>query len=348
MTTPAHTRDPGTEEVSAALEAFLRDRLPPHAEPEVWGLRRSGTGASRENWPFDAAWTERGARSVHHLLMRRDPPAAVVDTQRTVEFALLRRLADSPVPSPRVHWLDDTGEHLLRPTMIVERYDGSAHRAALRAADPLALGDRGRRVLAERLCAVLATLHEVDVDAAGLRGELPDPGASPAEHELTRWERQLDEQELEPQPALRAAAAWLRDHLPAPPGRLVVVHGDYRPANVLVHDGEFARLLDWELAHLGDPLDDLGWYTAPLYAHEHFIPGVWETGDFLRRYASLTGIRAGQADLAFWQVLATFRLAIVALTGVRIFCEGATQRPAAPADGLIRKVLAAILAQEGR
>jgi aminoglycoside phosphotransferase (APT) family kinase protein len=348
MKTPAKTRDPGTEEVLAALEAFLRGQLPAHAEPEVWGLRRSGTGTSRENWPFDAAWIENGTRSVHQLLMRRDPPAGVVETQRAVEFALLRRLAGTPVPAPKVHWLDDSGEHLLRPTMIVERYEGSAHRAVLRSADPLALGEAGRRALAERMCEVLASLHTVDVDAAGLRSDLAGPGGNPAEQELTRWERELDKQELEPQPALRAAAAWLRDNMPAPPSRLVVVHGDYRPANVLVHRGELARLLDWELAHLGDPADDLGWYTAPLYAHEHFIPGVWEVGDFLRRYAELTGIRIDRSALAFWQIMATFRLAIIALTGVRIFCQGATHRPAAAADGLIRQVLTGILAEEGR
>jgi aminoglycoside phosphotransferase (APT) family kinase protein len=346
--TPAKAQDAEAEDMLAALQAFLRGRLPAHAEPEVWGLRRSGTGTSRENWPFDASWTENGTRSTHHLLMRRDPPAGVVETQRTMEFNLLRRLAGTPVPRPQVHWLDDSGEHLLRPTMIVERYEGSAHRAVLRSADPLALGKAGQRALAERLCEVLAALHTVDVDAVGLRSELAAPGDNPAEHELTRWERELDKQELEPQPALRAAAGWLRDNLPTPPSRLVVVHGDYRPANVLVHRGEFARLLDWELAHLGDPVDDLGWYTAPLYAHEHFITGVWEVEDFLRRYAELTGIRIDPSDLAFWQIMSTFRLAIMALTAVRIFCEEATNRPAAPADRLIRQVLTGILAEEGR
>ncbi|NMH98226.1 phosphotransferase family protein [Pseudonocardia sp. K10HN5] len=335
-------------EVSGALEAFLRRNLPPHAKPQVWGLRRSGTGSSRENWPFDAAWVTNGTRSVHQLLMRRDPPAGVVDTQRATEFGLLRRLVDTPVPSPVVHWLDDSGEHLLRPTMIVERYEGAAHRAVLRSADPLRLGADRQRALAERLCEVLATLHLVDVDATGIRGDLEDPGPDPADHELTRWERELDAQELEPQPALRAAAAWLRDHLPPRPARTVVVHGDFRPANVLVHSGELALLLDWELAHLGDPLDDLGWYTTPLYAREHFIPGSWEVEDFLRRYTERTGIEVDRDALVFWQVMSAFRLAVIALTGVRNYCTGATDRPAAPADGVIRQVLAGILATGGR
>lgn len=231
--------------------------------------------------------------------------------------------------------------------MIVGRRDGAADRAVLRDIDPLRLGASGRLALARRMGEVLAELHGLDVDVTGLRKELEDPGPYPAEHELDRWERELDAQQLEPQPALRLAAEWLHDHLPPAPPRIVLVHGDFRPANVLVHDGAFDVLLDWELAHLGDPLDDLGWYTAPLYAKEHFIPGAWEQGDFLRRHRELTGVEIDPAALKFWQVLSTFRLAVIALTGVRTFCEDAAERPAAPADAVIRHVLAAVLSAEG-
>ncbi|MWA03243.1 phosphotransferase [Actinomadura sp. LD22] len=339
------TAEPAVEEITAALESFLRDALGDAAAPVVTGLHRSGSGSSRENWPFDAEWNDRGERARHRLLMRRDPPAAVVDTGRDMEFRLLRRLAATAVPAPRVLWLDDTGERLMRPTMIVERHPGEAHRAVLRDADPLGLGDKGRLALAERLCEVLAELHRVDVDATGIGEELEDPGENPARHELTRWERELDAHELEPQPGLRLAAAWLRDNLPEPPARTVLVHGDFRPANVLVHDGALSVLLDWELAHLGDPVDDLGWYTAPVYRREHFQPG-WEPDDFLRRYTELTGIEVDPRALAFWQVLSMFRLAVIALTGIRAFCGG-SDRPAAPADALIRQVLAAVPAAEG-
>ena len=343
----APVTEPKAEEVAAALQDFLHRLLPDGAAPQVTGLRRSGTGSSRENWPFDAAWTVDGERLTHRLLMRRDPPAAVVDTGRDREFRLLQRLADTAVPAPEVHWLDDTGEFLLRPTMIVSRYEGAAHRAVLRSTDPLRLGEEGRLALAGRMCEVLAELHHVDIDTTGLRTEFDDPGANPAEFELIRWERELDAQELEPQPALRLAAAWLHDNLPSPPQRTVLVHGDFRPANVLVRDGALHVLLDWELAHLGDPLDDLGWYTAPLYRREHFISGRWEPADFLNRYTELTGIEVDPAALRFWQVLSTFRLAVIALTGVRNFCEGTSDRPAAPADAVIRQVLTAILEAEG-
>jgi aminoglycoside phosphotransferase (APT) family kinase protein len=335
--------DSSDAEVSTALQRFLAQQLPADAGPEIFGLRRSGTGSSRENWPFDAAWSADGVRTTHQPLMRRDPPVSVVDTARSTEFGLLRSLADTAIPAPLVHWLDDEGEHLFRPTMIVSRYEGSAHRAVLRDSDPMRLGRDRQLALAQDLCDLIGDVHGLDIDAIGLRGIFEAPIPTPAEHELTRWEGELDKDELEPHPALRLAAGWLRDHLPPAPARTVLVHGDYRPANVLIEDGRVAVLLDWELAHLGDPLDDLGWYTAPLYAREHFVPGSWEPADFVRRYTARTGTPVDPAGLHFWQVMSTFRLAIMALTGIRAFVVNGADRSAATADRVIKQVLDGLL-----
>ncbi|OHV63524.1 phosphotransferase [Pseudofrankia sp. BMG5.36] len=339
---------PELDAVVEALTAFLRANLPDGAEPEVTNLRRSGGGASRENWPFDAVWADNGERSVHRLLMRRDPPADVVETQRVAEFAVLKHLARTGMPSPRVHWLDDTGEQLLRPAMIVERCEGSAHRAVLRPNDPLRLGTEGQSAFAASLADALGQLHVIDANETGVQGVLPDPGPEPALQELEQWEGRLDAAQIEPEPGLRAVAAWLRDNPPPPPARMVVVHGDFRPANVLVHEGKLSVVLDWELVHLGDPLDDLGWYTTTLYTHEHFIPGRWEVEDFLRRYTERTGLEINRRALEFWQIMSAFRLAVIAVTAARNFALGTTDRPQPPSDGLVRRVLAAVLAAEGR
>jgi aminoglycoside phosphotransferase (APT) family kinase protein len=224
--------------------------------------------------------------------------------------------------------------------MIVERRRGAADRGVLRDTDPLGIGEEARLTLAGELADLLASVHRVDVDERGLTSVLPDPGADPAGAELDRWLAELDRIEREPQPALRFAARWLRDHLPPPPERITLVHGDFRPANVLVHDGRLEVLLDWELAHLGDPVDDLGWYTCSIYSREHFLARRWERGDFLERYAVAAGIEVVNPErLHFWQVMSTFRLAIMALTGVANFLDGSTDRPAAPADRVMRQAL---------
>ncbi|WP_231373748.1 phosphotransferase family protein [Nocardia sp. 348MFTsu5.1] len=283
----------------------------------------------------------------HQLLLRRDPPAAVVETGRAMEFELLRRLETFDVPTPTVLWLDDQGSELARPSMVVKRYAGRAHRAILRHADPLDLGIERRELLAREICTTLTDLHNIDTEAAGFRGILHHPGPNPAAYELGHWRSELERCQLEPQPALQAAAEWLRDSLPRPVDRLVVVHGDFRPANLLIREGRVEVLLDWELAHLGDPLDDLGWYTAPLYQKEHFIKGFWEQKDFLELYTARTGIEVDPHALRFWQVMSTFRLAVMALAGVKNFCTRDSDRPAAPARVVINRVLEAVIEAQG-
>lgn len=332
--------------VSKLLQEFMTRRLGENAEVSVTGLTRSGQGSSRENWPFDATWRRQDGATVHKaLLLRRDPPHSVVDTGRGIEFALLKTLERTSVAAPVVHWLDDGGTELLRPSMVVDRYAGSANRAVLRDKDPLRLTEDGRLTLAHEICDTLADVHRVDVAESGLCDVLPAPQVSPAEDELRRWERQLNAAELEPQPALRWALRWLHDHIPPPPERLALVHGDFRPANVLVNDGHVEVLLDWELAHLGDPLDDLGWYCAPLYRAEHFIPGAWDKQDFLRHYAERTGFDVDPEALRFWQTLTVFRLAVIALQGVRIFCEGESDRPSGPLPRVLTEQLVAVLTE---
>lgn len=346
MSTATSMDELATEQLTEGLRVFLRRQLQSDSDPEISGLHRAGTGSSRENWPFDAIWTQDGKRDTHRLLMRRDPLSAVVDTARSTEFALLKALESTPIPAPRVRWLDRTGADLARPTLIGDRYEGVAHRGVLRDRNPLRLTDDQRLGLAARMCDVLAELHSLDVTALGLRDVFESPEPSPAQHELDRWIIELDAAELEPQPGLRLCADWLREHVPGAPNRVVLVHGDFRPANVLIRDGELSVLLDWELAHLGDPLDDLGWYTTGLYRAEHFIRGRWEQADFLARYTAATGIEVSPSALVFWQILSTFRLAVIALNGVRNFCVNGSDRPAAPIDALVGKLVDQVIAAQ--
>lgn len=326
-------------DLRGTLQEFMAERLTGSSDLEISEPRRLGGGSSQENWTFDACWNLDGDHHSAEMLLRREPASGVVDTSRDVEFDLLQALGGTEVPVAKVFWVDD-GTVFGRPSMVVERCRGEAHRAVLRDTDPLGMGDSGRRELAHSLVDLLARVHRVDVVETGLVSILPAPGDDPARAELERWEAELSRAELEPHPILRFVARWLRDHLPPPPERLSLVHGDFRPANVLIHDSRVEVLLDWELAHLGDPVDDLGWHTCSIYGLEHFPAGGWGVEDFLASYAEAADIPAVEPDrLHFWQVMSTFRLAIMALTGIRNFCEGTSDRPAAPIDRLVHQAL---------
>ncbi|CAA0129966.1 Uncharacterised protein [Mycolicibacterium vanbaalenii] len=324
------------------MRSALQDTLAEFGVREITEPQRLGGGSSQENWAFDAEMATDAGTVWRPLLMRRVPQGGVVDTDRDVEFELLRALSVTDLPVAHVYVSDD-GSRLTRPAMIVDRLPGRAHRGVLRESDPLELGTAGRLTLARTLPVLLAGVHSVDVTGLAIDRVLPDPSHDPAREELRRWVAELDAVELGPHPALRTTISWLSRHLPPPPDRVCLVHGDFRPANILIDEGRISALLDWELAHLGDTHDDLGWYTCSLYRREHFLSGQWDVGEFLRVWSAATGETVDPRRLHFWQVMSVFRLAVIALTGVKAFCEGATDRPAAPAT----RVIAAALRETG-
>lgn len=324
--------------MTESMQVSLSKLLAPLHIVAVTEPARLGGGSSQENWAFDAEFADQSGPVSRQLLLRREPVRGVIDTSRDVEFELLKALNGTDLPVPRVYVSDD-GTLMGRPAMVVDRVSGHADRAVLRDKDPLGLGAEARLALARALPELLSRVHLVDIAASGIMDILPGPSSDPALDELDRWTRELGRVELEPHPALRAVIAWLHDNRPPPPDTCSLVHGDFRPANLLVDKSTVVALLDWELARLGDPHDDLGWYTNSLYRREHFIAGRWEVDDFLSSWERSTNFAVDRHRLHFWQVMSVFRLAVIALSGVRAFCDGETDRPAAPADRVIRAAL---------
>jgi aminoglycoside phosphotransferase (APT) family kinase protein len=113
------------------------------------------------------------------------------------------------------------------------------------------------------------------------------------------------------------AAEWLREHLP-PADRIVLVHGDYRSGNFLYDDGgRITAILDWELAHLGDPHEDLGWVVNPLFSvrgagGERLACGLSPRDEMLARYEQATGWRVDPERLRFYEIFNNYKLAVCA------------------------------------
>ena len=294
-----------------------------------------GGGSSKQNWAFDATWAPAGGDVIQEqLILRQDAEEGVVSTSLAVESELMDALVGTGVPVPTVYGADTTGAIFGVATLVVSRLPGRADRAVLRDVDPLALGDAGRLALAHQLADLLADIHAVD--AAVLTAVLPDPGPDPAAHEVAHWTTELTNERARGHgdvTVLDETLRWLHANRPSPPSRQVLVHGDFRPANVLVEDGRVTALLDWELSHLGDPYDDLGWYTGAIYHREHFLDG-WSVEDFLIRYHLRTGTAPDPDRLRFWQVFSTFRLTVIAVRAVRLLAEGSPMGKAAPVERL--------------
>lgn len=324
-------------DLHTALEEFIRRRLGDVDGLRVEGEARATGGQSRENWPFDLYWEEGGQSHRRRLFLRRDPVGSVLETDRRVEYEVLRRLHDLPVRAPEVVWLDADGSELGRPALVMTRYDGFNDHFILQGGTSR-LDEDTRLGIASQMVDLMMEVHALDWRDGGLDEVLAVP-SDPATAAIDEWAAVIESQSLEPQPVLALIEQWLRRNRPAP-GEVAVVHGDLKPGNVLLEDDRVQVLLDWETVHLGDPTEDVGWVTNPLRRIEHQIPGRWEEDDLVTAYEARTGRTVDRAALRFWQVLANFKLAAIAMTGVRSFCEGRTQRVWTGA-GLLGKVLLA-------
>ena len=151
------------------LTAFLARELG-HTGARVVGLHRASQGLSRENWPFDLEYSEQGETKRLPLLLRRDPLGSVLETDRRVEYFILKGLEGSAVPVARVYLLDETGEATGRPSIVMERREGVCDYFAL-GGGTLGLPLESRLQLAHDLCDTLAAIHAIDWRAAGI-GEL--------------------------------------------------------------------------------------------------------------------------------------------------------------------------------
>jgi aminoglycoside phosphotransferase (APT) family kinase protein len=332
--------DDAAAPVQAHLLAFLHDVLPWARDLQVTGLHQLGGGSSRENWPFRLVYITRDGRQIEKdLVLRRDPPVELLENARQDEYDLLRGLQRYGLPTPEALWADATGGWLDRPSIIMRRYEGFSDRRALTARGSLGLSEDERVGLARQFCVLLTRLHTLNL--ADWDPALPKPPVARGAAVLAEWERKLAAVALEPQPDLVMAQWWLRAHVPeAVPARLV--HGDFRPGNALLREGSIEVLLDWEMAHLGDPVEDVGWYLSPFYRREHFIPGRFETADFLATYQELSGVPVPQAALDFWVVMSAFKICVLGLSVVRMFCEQGAYRVSTPVPRLYEQLLRAI------
>jgi len=116
-------------------------------------------------------------------------------------------------------------------------------------------------------------------------------------------------------PVLEWGLAWCEAHAPRT-GRIALLHRDYRTGNYLVHEGRLAGVLDWEFAAFGDPLEDIGWLFARCWRfgrHERRCGGIADAERFLAGYEAAAGHPVDRDAIAFWEVVAHLRWAVIAL-----------------------------------
>jgi len=274
---------------------------------------------------FDASWHEGEEEKVEAFVVRKDPPASLLETDREAEYGFYATFWGSTVPVPRMRWLESDASILGGPFFIMDRILECESATRVIIAPPFT---GVQPEIARNMYEILAAISTFDWHGSPAErvAEVPTP-ESAWQKELYHWERIINEQELSPQPVMRGAIRWLRANPPPPAQRVSVVHGDYRVGNFLYRaDGSIHGIVDWEMAHFGDPIEDLAWSfnESWQWAKDGRPGGIVDLDTAIRIWERASGLTADPAALQWWEVFGHVKCQGIWLTGA------APSRRAAP------------------
>jgi aminoglycoside phosphotransferase (APT) family kinase protein len=294
-----------------ALQSFLAERLDGFAGPLTIEQFKGG----QSNPTFKLITPSQT------FVMRTKPgPAAkLLASAHAIEreFAVMNALHGSEVPVPRMLLLCEDERVIGRAFYLMEFMPG---RVLWEQSLP-AFDKTGRAAIYDEMNRVIAALHRVDVNAAGLAG-YGKPG-NYFERQIGRWSKQYLASITEPIDAMTELMAWLPAHLPASArneAEVSVVHGDFRLDNLVFHATQprVVAVLDWELSTLGHPLADfsyhcMSWHIAPgefrgIGGLDLAALGIPSELDYVRRYCERTGRADPGAVMADWNFYMAYNL----------------------------------------
>ncbi len=261
-------------------------------------MERAGSGASRATFLVELA----GGSGPSELVLRADSgdgPMAGTELSLAREAAVYRALAGSGVAIPRLVAAREDA-------LLVERAHGSDSLDGLAASE--------RAALMDGYVDALAVLHRLDAARLALPGfHRPTSGRSHAEGELALWRGILDGRVERPAPLAHRVHGWLVRHAPEKVERTALCHGDVGPGNFLHASGRVTALLDWEFAHLGDPMDDLGWLA---FRGHHMNADVGDLAAQLCRWSEATGLPLDSRRIAYYRAFVMWRWLVSCLAAL--------------------------------
>ena len=317
------------ELTEARIAAYIAGRLPGAQDVVIDNLFRISGGASRETYRMRLRHQAADGAAVERpLILRRDPPDSLIDTERVIEFSAYRAFHGSAVPVPEMLWLEEDPGPLDFPFFIAEELAGFETGPMAILAEPYV---QHREKIGRRKWTILGEIAKADPEALGLT-RIMAPVTSDAcwRRELDYWEGVLDVDEISPQPIIRAAIRWLRANPPPPAQKISVVHGDYRTGNFLFDiEGEIHGILDWEMSHLGDPLEDLGWTLNRIWCwgQDDLRGALLPRDEAISVWVKASGLKADPAALHWWELFNCVKGQGIWVSSAKAWSDGQNRDP---------------------
>lgn len=301
---------------------------------QVGPLTRFAVGFSWKTYLVPIAGGLPEADGASELILRLGPSYGLFAPYSSMpEFLSMRSLESSAIPVPKAYWASDNTEPFGAPFLFSQKVNGAAVVPWVPANTP-PLDEKYRKSLGVEFIDALAALHTVDWTdqpisemAQGINIE------NAALTNVLYWEKQIERWAMRPYPAAQWALRWLKDHCPIAP-RVAIIHGDYRTGNFLEENGHITAILDWELVHLGDPHEDIGWVSMPMYmgGSPHFCR-LTEPEWFYQRYSEKVGFEVSMASVKYYRAFSLLKLAATHMAAARCFEEGRFNDLRMPAMG---------------
>ena len=302
------------ESFSQALQAMTA-RIVPGAGG-IANLRRLSAGATLQTWSFDAVAV---GTVLHPLILRRSPGGlrSTESLSLEVEAELIRALAGSGAPvATVVHTL--VSQDGLGDGFLMTRIEGETiPRKILRDEEFAAI----RPHLATQFGAILGAISKVDT------ARLPPLPFKPADVIMTRLSNRYETLGVA-RPVFEVAFRWLRQNAPAELAQYRLVHGDFRNGNMIFGSDGVRAVLDWEVAHIGDPAEDLAWICAPPWRFGELdrpVGGLGSRQQLFEAFEAATGERIDPARVHYWEVMGSLRWGVSCASMLDWFASGRDQ-----------------------
>jgi aminoglycoside phosphotransferase (APT) family kinase protein len=308
----------------ARLEHYLAEKLDAEglSITSVW---KNLEGWSMETFSIGLSYIKHGKRVEREIIIRKEPVSGLLEPyDASTEYRVLTALNHTDIAVPETYWYEPDPEVLGLPFYVMEKVEGEVHFWSL-VLDPnwrLIPDDDERMSLARDFIHNIAGIHKADWRSLGLEflGD-PGPGTGSALAQVEYWEEMIVHAGFRNKPVVAYTVNWLKDNLVSN-DRVTLVHGDYRTGNYIAREGHIAAVLDWEMVHLGDPIEDISYIIGTPWRSPR--PNLWVSHllpqeEFFARYEEASGIKIDREKLRFYHVLNNFKAIGIAGTAANAF-----------------------------